>query len=107
MGTCAAAVVLAGGSGTRVGAGVNKVYLPLAGVTVLERSLRALAAPGVGALVLVVRPEDRAAADAVITGLDLEPVVEVVTGGASRQQSGSRACGGWPVASARAGSTSS
>lgn len=83
----AAAVVLAGGSGTRVGAGINKVYLPLDGVTVLERSLRALALPEVGVLLLVVREDDRVAAASVLAGAVLPLPVEVVAGGADRQGS--------------------
>ena len=55
----AAAVVLASGSGIRVGGDRNKVYLPLGGRSVVAWSLRALAqVPGIGALVLVIRPQD-------------------------------------------------
>ncbi len=39
----AAVVVLCGGSGSRVGAAVNKVYLPLAGRPVVAWSLSAAA----------------------------------------------------------------
>jgi 2-C-methyl-D-erythritol 4-phosphate cytidylyltransferase len=87
----AAAVVLAGGSGTRIGAegnaDVNKVYLPLAGRPLLSWALDAFAqAPSIGRLVLVARPADRPyaqqAADAV-TGLR----VEIVAGGATRHGS--------------------
>ena len=56
----AAAVVLAAGSGTRVGAGTNKVLLPLGGIPVLAHSVRTvLEVDGVHRVVLVVRPEDR------------------------------------------------
>lgn len=85
----AAALVLAGGSGTRVGAGRNKVYLPVAGRSVLAWSVDALTrAPAVGPVVLVVRAEDRALADHVLThevehGADVETVV----GGSTRQDS--------------------
>jgi 2-C-methyl-D-erythritol 4-phosphate cytidylyltransferase len=83
----AAAVVLAGGSGTRVGAEGNKVYLPLAGRPLLSWALDAFAqAPSIGRLVLVARPADRPyareAADAV-TGHR----VEIVAGGATRHGS--------------------
>lgn len=83
----AAAVVLAGGSGSRVGAGRNKVYLSLAGRPVLAWSLTTFAAmPEIGPIVLVVRPDDRAAA---ATMLDSGPLadVQVVDGGATRQES--------------------
>jgi 2-C-methyl-D-erythritol 4-phosphate cytidylyltransferase len=67
---------------------VNKVYLPLAGRSVLAWSLRTLAGvPGVGVLVLVVRPQDRGQAEA-IAGTELAGcVVEIVHGGAARQDS--------------------
>ncbi|MEP6814415.1 MAG: 2-C-methyl-D-erythritol 4-phosphate cytidylyltransferase, partial [Marmoricola sp.] len=55
-----AVVVLAAGSGTRVGGEGNKVLLPLAGLPTLLWSVRtALELTGVHRLVLVVRPEDR------------------------------------------------
>jgi 2-C-methyl-D-erythritol 4-phosphate cytidylyltransferase len=82
----AAAVVLAGGSGTRVGAGRNKVYLPLGGRPVLAWSLATFAGmPGVGPVVLVVRAEDRAQATDLLA--EHGSVVEVVTGGSTRQES--------------------
>jgi len=57
----AAIVVLAAGSGRRVGAERNKVLLGLDGTPVLAHSVRtALAVDGVHRVVLVVRPEDRA-----------------------------------------------
>jgi 2-C-methyl-D-erythritol 4-phosphate cytidylyltransferase len=82
----AAAVVLAGGSGSRVGAAGNKVYLPVAGRPLLSWSLAAFAAaPSVSRLVLVAREADlplaREAADR--TG----SAVEIVPGGATRHGS--------------------
>jgi 2-C-methyl-D-erythritol 4-phosphate cytidylyltransferase len=84
----AAAVVLASGSGVRVGADRNKVFLPLCGRAVVAWSLRAMAeAPGIGVLVLVVRPQDEDLAHEVLAGsLDGVPV-EIVHGGAARQDS--------------------
>jgi 2-C-methyl-D-erythritol 4-phosphate cytidylyltransferase len=56
----AAIVLLAGGSGRRVGADRNKVLLPLAGVPVLAHSVRtALEVDGVPRVVVVVRAADR------------------------------------------------
>ena len=83
-----AVVVLAAGSGTRVGAEVNKVLLPLRDAPVLVWSVRdALALPDVRRLVLVVRPEDRAGvADAVAPHLGDREVL-VVDGGATRHAS--------------------
>lgn len=59
MSARAAAVVLAAGSGTRVGAGTNKVLLDLDGVPVLARSVRTvLDVPDVHRVVLVCRPDE-------------------------------------------------
>lgn len=83
-----AVVILAAGSGSRVGAEVNKVLLPLRDAPVLVWSLRdALTLDDVRRLVLVVRPEDRAAvAEAVAPHLgDREALV--VDGGPTRHAS--------------------
>ncbi len=83
-----AAIVLAGGSGTRVGAERNKVFLPIAGRTVISWSLNAFAGmPEIGPVVLVVRAGDRALADRVIDHEVEHDGVEIVTGGATRQES--------------------
>lgn len=80
--------MLAGGSGTRVGAAVNKVYLPLAGRSVIAHSLTTLAAmPEVGPVVLVVRTADLAVATEVLEREVDRADVEMVAGGASRQES--------------------
>jgi 2-C-methyl-D-erythritol 4-phosphate cytidylyltransferase len=85
----AAVVVLAGGSGTRVGAGVNKVYLPLAGRTVIAWSfVWAAELTEVRHCLLVVRPEDveraeRAVRDDVPGG----PRIELISGGDTRHGS--------------------
>jgi 2-C-methyl-D-erythritol 4-phosphate cytidylyltransferase len=83
-----ALVVLAAGSGTRVGAGVNKVLLPLTDTTVLGMSLRAaLEVADVHRIVLVVRPgEQEAVAEAVTPVLGTGEVL-VVEGGATRHAS--------------------
>jgi 2-C-methyl-D-erythritol 4-phosphate cytidylyltransferase len=82
-----AAIVLAGGSGTRVGAERNKVYLPLAGRPVIAWSLSALVGmPQIGVVVLVVRAEDRRPAEQVVDD-ECHGPVEIVTGGATRQES--------------------
>jgi 2-C-methyl-D-erythritol 4-phosphate cytidylyltransferase len=109
----AAVAVLAGGSGTRIGAGTNKVYLEIGGRPLLWWTLRAFALmPGVTRLVLVVRAGDEAAAAAVVADLAVAAgagpgladdsagpgggtegavAVEVVTGGAARHDSEDRA----------------
>lgn len=81
-------MVLAGGSGTRVGGERNKVYLPLAGRSVISRSLDALAAPDeVDPMVLVVRAADRELVADLLARERAGATVEVVTGGATRQES--------------------
>ncbi|MGA8847781.1 MAG: 2-C-methyl-D-erythritol 4-phosphate cytidylyltransferase [Nocardioides sp.] len=84
----AAIVVLAAGSGSRVGAGVNKVLLPVAGQTSLARSLRtALDVDDVARVVLVVRAGEEAAVRAVVEPVLEEREVVVVVGGADRHAS--------------------
>lgn len=84
----AAALVLAGGSGSRVGAAGNKVYLPLAGRPMIAWSLRAvIGAPGIGPVLLVCRAEDRAMAGELVAADPDRGGVELVTGGPTRQAS--------------------
>ncbi|MDQ1288865.1 MAG: 2-C-methyl-D-erythritol 4-phosphate cytidylyltransferase [Actinomycetota bacterium] len=86
--TRAAFVVLAGGSGTRVGAGVNKVYLPLAGRKVISWSfVQAAQVPEVDHFVLVTRSEDVALARGILDEEVGDLDVEVVVGGATRHGS--------------------
>lgn len=89
----AAVVVLGAGSGSRSGAEVNKVLLPLDGVPVLTRSvLDALATRGVVRVVVVVRDgEAGAVADALTPHLGVDASVDVVVGGDSRHASEERA----------------
>lgn len=54
------AILLSGGSGTRMGAGINKTLLPLMGECALCRSLRTLRRHCEG-VALVLRPEDETA----------------------------------------------
>lgn len=87
----AAAIVLGGGSGTRVGGERNKVYLPLAGRAVVSWSLTTLGSlADVGPLVLVIRAADRELAESVLEReIDRQGAgpVEIVVGGATRQES--------------------
>lgn len=88
----AAIVVLAAGSGSRVGAGVNKVLLELGDTTVLGWSLRAaLGVPDVSHLVVVVREGDQDAVAATAGPLLGERELVLVVGGASRHDSEWRA----------------
>ena len=83
-----AAVILAAGSGTRVGAETNKVLLPLDGIPVLARSVRTvLDVEGVHRIVLVVRREDRdAVSEAVAPHLGAHDLW-MVDGGEQRHDS--------------------
>lgn len=55
----AAAIVVAGGAGTRMQAGVNKVFMDVDGVSILDRSLQLLeSSPAVAEVVLVAREAD-------------------------------------------------
>lgn len=79
----AVVVLLAAGSGTRVGAGANKVLLPLHDRPVLDWSLRTVREIGyVDQVVVVGREEDRAAITPMLRGDEL-----FVVGGASRDAS--------------------
>jgi 2-C-methyl-D-erythritol 4-phosphate cytidylyltransferase len=84
----AAAVLLAAGAGRRVGAGTNKVLLPLLGLPVLAHSVRTvLQVEGVHRVVLVVQPAERdLVADAVAPELGTHDVW-LVDGGAERHHS--------------------
>ncbi|MGQ4495054.1 IspD/TarI family cytidylyltransferase [Dermabacteraceae bacterium P13101] len=83
-----AAIVLAGGSGTRVGAGVNKAFLQLKGRTIAAWSLATMARiERLGPLVFVVRPEDRQQAEAMVRDELPGIKVEVIHGGSTRQES--------------------
>lgn len=84
----AAVVVLAAGAGTRVGAGANKVLLPLGDAVVLVHSLRAaLAVPGVVRLVVVARPGEEDDVARVLAPELGEREVVLVSGGATRPDS--------------------
>ena len=84
----AAVVILAAGSGTRVGAGVNKVLLTLDGASVLAHSLRtALAVGDVARVVVVVRPGDEPSVAAEVEPLLGTREVMMVPGGADRHAS--------------------
>lgn len=92
-GVRAAAVLLAAGSGSRVGARVedrpvNKVLLPLEGMPILARSVRTvLDVAAVRRVVVVVRPEDREAVSAAIAPHLGAHDLWVVDGGAQRHDS--------------------
>jgi len=84
----AAVVILAAGSGSRVGAGVNKVLLPLLDAPVLAWSVRdALALDDVRRVVLVVRPGEADAVGAAVSPYLGSAEVTLVDGGETRHAS--------------------
>ncbi len=84
-----AAVLVAAGAGTRVGAGINKVLLPLHGVPVLAWSLRTVATlPYVDHVVVVGRAEDADEVGALLEEhLPAGREAAFVVGGATRHES--------------------
>jgi 2-C-methyl-D-erythritol 4-phosphate cytidylyltransferase len=82
-------VVLAGGSGSRAGSALNKVYLPLAGRRLISWSFTwAAEVDAVDQLVLVVRPEDAELAEQTLhREAPSARMVELVIGGDTRHGS--------------------
>ena len=80
-----AAVVAAAGRGLRAGGGVPKQFRPIAGVTMLGRTLFSLLeTPMLGAVQPVIRPEDRPLYAAIPPN---ERILPPVAGGSTRQAS--------------------
>jgi 2-C-methyl-D-erythritol 4-phosphate cytidylyltransferase len=83
-----AAIVLAGGRGSRVQHDVNKVYLPIRERDMLEYALESMGrSPAVDRVVLVVRAEDRSHAENLIAEMVPAKLTNVVLGGATRHES--------------------
>lgn len=80
------AVIVAAGSGRRMGAGINKVYMPLGDKCVLWHTLKAFAASNaVDEIVIVTDSENMIRAAEIAAELDI--FFKVVEGGAERQDS--------------------
>ena len=80
----AAAIVVAGGQGTRMGAALPKQYLRICGVPVLLRAVRPfLEHPGIDQTIVVLPPSDAAAPPEWLSALD----VRIAAGGAHRGDS--------------------
>lgn len=82
------AILTAAGSGVRLGRALPKSLVELGGVPLVARAARSLAESGVVARIIVTAPagsESRVVTS--IAAVNLAPLVEVVTGGASRQAS--------------------
>ena len=83
-----AAIIVAGGRGTRMGAVIPKQLLLLEGKTILERTLLPfLRCEAVGDIVVTVAEEILGAVEELVRGLGTEGKIRVVRGGAERQES--------------------
>lgn len=85
-----AVIIVAAGSGSRLGTGGPKAFVALAGQTILARALHSVAGMSSPAQVIVVAPADRVEDSRVIaeSAVDAADVsVSVVTGGVTRQSS--------------------
>lgn len=88
MSKSVAAIVLAGGSGSRVQKDVNKVYMPIRDRDMLEYSLETMdRSPRINQVALVVREEDEARAEVLINETMPWKLTHVVVGGQSRHLS--------------------
>ncbi len=88
-----AVIVVAAGSGTRLGAGAPKAFVGLAGRTILSHALERVFATTEPTQVVVVAPaglEGEAESDIIRVAGDRRDLARVVTGGATRQESVSR-----------------
>ena len=86
-----AAIVPAAGRGERLGPGAPKALRLLGGLPMLVHAVHALSQARYVDLVVVAAPPDVPAADLDLHGYDLPAEVQVVTGGATRQESVRRA----------------
>ncbi len=82
------ALIAAAGSGSRAGQGMNKVLVPVGGVPVLVRTLRAFdKAASVDACVLVCAPGEEAILQSLVTAYGIQKVKKIVPGGCERGDS--------------------
>jgi len=89
----AAFVIAAGGTGTRMNAGIPKQFLEIAGKPVLFLTVESIAAlPAVKQIVIALPPEHIARAEAVFAGQSLRIRPECVAGGSTRQASVKNGC---------------
>ena len=81
-----AIVLVAGGRGNRAGDGLPKQYRPVAGISIIQRTIEALqrALPG-AAIQPVIHPDDSELFESCVTGL--ENIFAPVNGGTTRQDS--------------------
>lgn len=84
----ASALIVAAGRGRRMGAGRNKLLLPLAGEPVLSHTLRLFEGiPGVGEVVLVIAEQDEPALEPILRQRGMKIPLRLVYGGPERMES--------------------
>jgi len=89
----AAFVIAAGGSGTRMNAGVPKQFLEIGGKPILLLTVEAIAAlPAVTQIVIALPPEHIARAEEALAGRSLRIQPQCVAGGPNRQASVKNGC---------------
>lgn len=79
-------IILAGGAGTRMGARINKVLLPVCGKTCINRSVSAFAGH-CDEMVIVCRDEDRGSICHEVSTAGIDLPVKYTCGGNTRQES--------------------
>ena len=88
MAPATSAVIVAAGNSTRMGKGVSKQLLKLAGVPVLARTLHAFSQSGyIDEIIVVTRPEDMREISTILTTYGIKKPVRLVAGGATRAES--------------------
>lgn len=80
-------ILVAGGSGQRLGYGIPKAQVPLAGIPLLAHALHGIAASGVAAAVSVAVPAGDTMMRSLCRELDFAVPLAVVDGGATRADS--------------------
>lgn len=82
------AVILAGGTGSRVGGSVPKQFLSLAGRTVIEHSIEAFCGhPGIDEVAVVVHPDWRGRMEEIAAAGCWPKLTKIIDGGAERYMS--------------------
>ena len=80
------AIIACGGQGSRMNAGINKIFLSLGGKTVIRRTLEAFGGL-IDEAILVIRPQDETRIRCETSLSDYSFQLKYVTGGSSRQES--------------------
>lgn len=79
-------IMACGGTGSRMNAGINKILLPLAGKTVVRRSMEAFDGL-IDEMILSARPEDKSVLSGEVDLASVSFPVHLVSGGSTRQES--------------------